>query len=293
MIDIQIVICGHSKSIIKTVSHILLQNAVYYAPSSSGRDAECILKHIVTRYNDLHKYTAFVHDDIFIHNPVWMRWLACLKPSAEYASLSPVNRGKRIVLRKSPGFKRLLDIFNVTRQSIVPASCCGLFVAQRSRIMFHSLSVYKQALQELSNGPVTAFDFEDVLHLLFRNTDSSWLSDKHFNCGIVKYAPINRGVTLSHGYPIRKHMHPDILSWTKKACGVQLDDSRCNNVSFLKPKMQAAPIPTWQECCSVCASTEQCVEWKMINNVCSTDSSETDVRECKGFFLKDAPAMTI
>ncbi len=59
----------------------------YFAGAIPTREAGCFFAHASRRYNELANMTVFVHEDVAAHNPVWPRWLECLRPNASHASL--------------------------------------------------------------------------------------------------------------------------------------------------------------------------------------------------------------
>ena len=75
-------------------------------PNAAGplrtREAGAYLSYVIARYDSLPDAVAFVHADAAEHNPMWTRWLSCLRPHIDFVSLIPVIVGPAAVARMLP-----------------------------------------------------------------------------------------------------------------------------------------------------------------------------------------------
>ena len=274
--NVHVVICHANTASISHRRMDIPWNVTHYITSARGREAACVLQYLLHHYDQLSTFTAFVHEDVGTHNPVWARWLACMKPSAQLVSLSPIHRTRVASLRvQTPRLRALAGALGIdmTAARSVPASCCGLIVVGRQRARMHGRHEYQHALRLLDAGNASAFDFEDLLHLAFGNTDARWLSNRSFVCEMpIQYEPVGAGA-LSHGTPMRQTITPHRRKWLRRSCGVADAEAEagCDAVHMLKPKMGVAPVPVWQHCCAACASNLKCARWHWkVTGACAT-----------------------
>ena len=85
-----------------------------YAGPRETREAGVFTRYISDRYDSLPDAVVFVHADIDVHNPVWLRWLYCLRRNVEFASLSPAiiympSRGPQLLNFMSKGSAVITD----------------------------------------------------------------------------------------------------------------------------------------------------------------------------------------
>ena len=127
------------------------------------REAGAYFKYTVERYDTLPGATAFIHDDIEIHNPVWRRWLACLRPKIDTVSLSP------LLFPSNPKVKgraqRAAEASGVSARQTVgvgygPPTCCLIVVQSRGEIQTLPRAAYLDQLEGLRNGTIDAWDHE-------------------------------------------------------------------------------------------------------------------------------------
>ena len=131
----------------------------FYSPNY-GFEAGVYLQYIVEHYDALPRLTAFVQGTPAEHNRHWRAWLRCLKPSVQYASLSP-----RFVTNRSMAFWRkrgddaavemcwrnLLDAFDASSllpprtEPLLSFHCCSMFVASRELLRRHPRRAYERA----------------------------------------------------------------------------------------------------------------------------------------------------
>ena len=113
--------------------------------------------------------TAFVHEDVALHNPLWARWLSCLRPNASHASLSPTLR-MDFTPRNLPSRLRVSKFISAlgldanrtaTLGDVVPSSCCFLVVVARHVLRSFPLARYVNAAPFAMEDP---FELEDVAH---------------------------------------------------------------------------------------------------------------------------------
>lgn len=196
----------------------------HYAGPGHTREAGTFLKHVTTRYDKLSALTAFVHDDAWLHNPVWPQWLSCLRSNASYATLSPIYQ--RSAPPGGPGLlAHALNLNLTARTRYPPWSCCFSIVAGREAIRTTSRDAYKAADGLIQQGKgATAFNLENSVHLL-HPARSDWLTRcTNYRCEeplchqTVGFVPV--AGPLTHGLPIRGESSA-LRSWQERACGVQ------------------------------------------------------------------------
>ena len=190
------------------------------------REAGCYLAHIARQYHRLAKFTAFVHEDVAIHNPVWPRWLSCLRENATFASLSPIIRGFDPLHKPHPGSLKLAQVLgvNVSDSSMIPSSCCFMLIQTRSSLQDIPSTAYASALKMVERREVDAFRLEDIAHLL-SSPSKKWLQPcTNFRCEestckrMIQFIRVGKEA-LTHGMPLDKHNNA-ISSWRSRACGV-------------------------------------------------------------------------
>ena len=191
------------------------------------REAGTFLTHVAQEYHLLANKTAFVHEDVWAHNPVWPLWLACLREDASYASLSPVW------FDTAPGnggqLANALWVGGTNRTSNVPWSCCFLTVQSRAALHAVPRSVYVKARSMLELGAgnlvrATPFDLENLANMLQRPVRHDWLHPcvsyrcEEKRCGrLVRFSRLKGPFT--HGIPIDGPGWP-LQEWQQRSCGV-------------------------------------------------------------------------
>ena len=210
-----------------------------YAGPRETREAGVFTRYISDRYDSLPDAVVFVHADIGAHNPVWLRWLYCLRRDVEFASLSPVI--VNAMPRRSSEFLNVMNngsaVTTDGRISHYPARpgdrghphCCFLVVLSRRAILRHPRIVYEEADRALTAGKVNAFNFELQYHLLFQPERHEWRNARDvcatFQCERPACATkFIRFVTergpLASGHS-KKHVPVALLDWEDGSCGVQ------------------------------------------------------------------------
>ena len=212
--------------------HNASADATWYVGPPDAREAAVFLAHIIRRYSSLAERTAYIHQDMALHNPVWPRWLRCLRPNATFASLSPsiFDLNKQInystfLLSKALG----MPGYGI--DSSVPAACCVLLVQSRELAHTKALANYKWALDLLlrnENASTTLFgkpawEFEAMAHTM-HPLRPDWLRPcVNFRCEdpvcnrAVKY--FKELPPTTHGVPMLK-TNGNLHLWQNKACGV-------------------------------------------------------------------------
>ena len=210
-----------------------------YAGPSQTREAGVFTRYISERYDSLPDAVVFLHADIYVHNPVWLRWLYCLRRDVEFANLSPV-----IVNSLPRSQSEFLNVMNngsaVTtdgRMAHSPARpgdrgrphCCFLVVLSRTAILRHPRTVYKEADRALTAGKVNAFQFELQYHLLFKPELHEWQNARDvcatFQCErpacatkFIRFVTEKGPLKAGHS---KKHLPVALLDWEDESCGVQ------------------------------------------------------------------------
>ena len=210
-----------------------------YAGPSETREAGVFTRYITERYDSLPDAVVFVHADIGVHNPVWLRWLYCLRRDIDFASLSPV-----MVDIPPPKGPQLLKVMNNGAAAIKngqmhhsPARpgdrgfphCCFLVVVSRRAIRRHPRPIYEEADRALTTGKLNAFNFELQYHLLFKPELHEWRNARDvcatFQCerpacatNFIRY--VNELGPLATGHS-KKHTPVALLDWEDESCGVQ------------------------------------------------------------------------
>ena len=259
------------------------------------RDAGCYLTHVYRRYNTLADRTLFLHDDMHIHNPVWRRWLGCLRSNASFASFSPIRRKRAVAITSHSTVRSILALLGVDPESRtrIQASCCMLFMQSQESIRSVARRSYATLLEQLHVGKMSPFRIEDSMHML-SSANVTWLDPcVNFECQrpecrrIVRYIPIG-GEALTHGVPFQSHSQ--LNNWKSGACGVvshgnpgvlngfgnyvRFESGCIGKATFLnhpksaqwasyalKPALRAALTPCWQTCCFRCANSLRCAQW--------------------------------
>lgn len=197
-----------------------------YAGKKHVREAGTFLTHVTTRYDVLASRTAFVHEDAWLHNPVWPHWLACLRDNATHATLSPLWQPT------APGQAGALGAVlgaNVSATENVPWSCCFLIVEQRATLRAKARGTYALARAMLDEGSsngssVTAFHLENAGHVL-RPLRSDWLKPcTNYRCEEPRCKQMVGFVKLegpfTHGIPLTFESN-SLRAWQERACGVR------------------------------------------------------------------------
>ena len=217
-----------------------------YAGPSETREAGVFTRYIIERYDSLPDAVVFVHADINVHNPVWLRWLYCLRHDVEFASISPVMVDAHPPRKgsKSP----LLNVFNKGSEatSVSGASgrpwysparpgdrgfphCCFLVVVSRRAIHRHPRTVYEEVDRALTTGTVNAFHFELQYYLLFQPERHEWRNARDvcatFQCErpacatkFIRYVTESGPLATGHS---KKTTPVALLDWEDESCGVQ------------------------------------------------------------------------
>ena len=210
-----------------------------YAGPRQTREAGVFTRYIIDRYDSLPDAVVFVHADIGAHNPVWLRWLYCLRRDVEFASLSPV-----IVNAMPRTRSEFLNVMNngsavttdgrITHSPARPGDrsfphCCFLVVLSRRAILRHPRTAYEEADRALAAGKVSAFDFELQYHLLFPPERHEWRNARDvcatFQCErpacatrFIRFVTERGPLATGHS---KKHTPVALLDWEDGSCGVQ------------------------------------------------------------------------
>ena len=210
-----------------------------YAGPSETREAGVFTRYISERYDSLPDAVVFVHADIALHNPVWLRWLYCLRHDVDFASLSPV-----LVDALPHQSSQFLNVMNngsaVTTGGQMHHSparpgdrgfphCCSLIVVSRRAIHRHPRTVYEEADRALATGKLNAFNFELQYHLLFQPELHEWRNARDvcatFQCErpacatkFIRYVAEKGPIAAGHS---KKHVPVALLDWEEESCGVQ------------------------------------------------------------------------
>jgi len=201
-------------------------NSTRYAGRKHVREAGAFLTHVVARYNTLAPKTAFIHEDIWLHNPVWPHWLACLRPTVTHASLSPIWQP---AAPAGAGILGQVLGANTSNGGPVPWSCCFLIVEKRATLQITPKADYEAARSMLEAGnrngaAVTAFHLENAGHLM-RPLSKNWLQPcTNFLCELPRCKQVVGYVKLagpfSHGIPMYFESNA-LRDWQERACGVR------------------------------------------------------------------------
>ena len=235
-----------------------------FSGDSATREAGTFLAHVTRRYDSLAGHTAFVHGDVALHNPVWARWLRCLRNNVSFASLSPtVFDG--LPHERSASAGALSGALGIDAKMTLtpPATCCFLVVASREHLQSRARSRYVAAealfdrrqhesaavrrvvCKHRSSSNPTAFlhegdiitschacasptdDLENLAHGLRTNAD--WLNPcVNFRCeesACARYVRYMRTPRpFAHGISLAT-AHGPVLRWQENACGVR---DRCD-----------------------------------------------------------------
>ena len=195
----------------------------YAADGTFTREAGVFLEHVITRYDSLANLTAFVHWDAWLHNPVWPRWLQCLKLDAQQASLSPLLISPPPHAETTP----LAQALSIKHHRHLPAACCFHMVYSRRALRRLPKAAYEEALSILLAHNGTPFHLENVAHFLAPPTGKSWLDPQvNFNTNnsycdkSVQYLPSFYPYPLVSGIPIVPYAPRRFLEWQEQVCGV-------------------------------------------------------------------------
>lgn len=211
-----------------------------YAGPRETREAGVFTRYISERYDSLPDAVVFVHADVGVHNPVWLRWLYCLRRNVDFASLSPVLIDALMWRKTSP----FLDVMNNGSAFTTDGQmrhfpgrsgdrgfphCCFLVVLSRRAILQHPRTVYEEADRALTAEKLNAFNFELQYHLLFQPALHEWRGARDacatFQCErpacstkFIRF--VNEKGPLSAGHS-RKYTPEALLEWEDESCGVQ------------------------------------------------------------------------
>ena len=206
-----------------------------YAGHANTREPTSYLKFVVERYDTLPDAVAFVHEDVATHNPVWTRWLCCLRRSVDFASLSPV-------VLKHGGGSALETVAGLPLQRRGNPTCCLVNVQSRSTIRALPLNAYKSMYAAATGSArvdgkdvsLSAWDFEFQYHKLQNATPRSLAFERtgqwrdpceHFRCELpqcaakyVRYFAVDGPLSQGH---VRKSLSSNQLQWENDVCGVR------------------------------------------------------------------------
>ena len=238
----------------------------HYAGPPATREAGAFLQYAIQRYDSLPDSTVFLHSDVAVHNPVWLRWLYCLRPGVNFVSLSPVIVAAAPPPEGSP-FTHLMNNGSAARYGRRGnPNCCFLTVLSRSAIRKRPLATYQEAYRQLLTGNVNAFQLELQFHLLFRPEVHEWRSTRDacdaFKCEdpacstqYIRY--VKEPGPLSAGHS-RKVVPSALLEWEDGSCGVQVRGRR----GWAKVRGGQAgfvPIPLVNVCLHACHPPPPCL----------------------------------
>lgn len=201
----------------------------HYVGPPETREASAFLLHAATRYNTLADLTAFVHEDVWMHNPVWPHWIACLRENTSIASLSPIWQ------RDAPGTIGPLAHLIHPAQSLgnraPPWSCCFLMVHARQVLHTIPQATYELLTRRVvapggkskNNSFFTPFHLENAGNVLYP-LPANWLDPcVNYRCEEPRCKRMVRYVShvgpASHGIPISTESRA-LASWQSRACGV-------------------------------------------------------------------------
>jgi hypothetical protein len=195
------------------------------------RDAGVFLAHVIRRYDSLSNLTAFVHWDAWMHNPIWPRWLDCLRSNATRASLSPLMFHPPKTAQSSRIAEALLGPRSEALESLrgqVPATCCFHMVFSRETLRSIPKSKYEEGLRILDARNSTAFDLENVAHLLASPPRMDWLKPRESfrtqepHCSRTVQYTSQQGRFVVSGIDVDpKGTATAQLQWQERACGVE------------------------------------------------------------------------
>ena len=206
-----------------------------YAGPSETREAGVFTRYINERYDSLPDVAVFVHADIDVHNPVWLRWLYCLRRNVEFASLSPAiislpSRGPQLLNVMSKGSAAITDGQMQARLGDYGfPNCCFLVVVSRSAIHRHPRTVYEEAERALATGKLSAYHFELQYDMLFQPVRHAWRNARDvcatFQCehpacatNFIRHVTADGPLAVGHS---KKHTPVALLDWENECCGVQ------------------------------------------------------------------------
>ena len=196
-----------------------------------------------------------------LHNPVWPRWLRCLRDNATFAALGPARYPLQGLNFSALWLSDELGTPGYGVDDSVPAACCFLFVQSKELVLTKPLDNYKRAnriIQEAPDGK-PGWDFERLAHTMHR-LRPDWLEPcVNFRCedpvcaravGYVKeLTPVTHGVPmlLTRGL---------VHDWQHRACGVSA--LARSEVQTLASVRETVDVP----CPASMASLEEVYEMK-------------------------------
>ena len=230
--------------VVQTVYHHNTSNtadASQFAGPPNTREAGVFLSHVTRRYTSLSGLTAFIHSDIVLHNPVWPRWLRCLRENVSVASLSPLNLWMVPGLNFSSALSDALGTPGGADRT--PASCCFLQVQSRAAVREKPLAAYIAALQHVLNatGLTPAYDLERIGHTMHR-LPRNWLDPcvsyrcEEQTCSRV-VSHLQEEQPYVHGVPMMR-ASGRLHAWQNRACGVRsLDRPETRRVASVREQV--------------------------------------------------------
>lgn len=125
-----------------------------YAGPGFTREAGSYMKYIVDNYDRLPDAVAFLHDDVDTHNPVWTRWLHCLRRDVDFVSLAPVvlHLGQQ-ALASQNGLATVAELPSSPSSPRGSPTCCLINVQSRETIRALPRRAYQQ-LFAATSGPI-------------------------------------------------------------------------------------------------------------------------------------------
>ena len=246
-----------------TVAALLAKEAS--AGPKETREAGAFLRFVIRRYDTLPDVSVYVHADVFVHNPVWLRWLYCLRPDVDMASLSPL-----IVISYPANQGNFLDTMRAASGLSTPREprgfpiCCFLAVFSRQAIRRFPLAAYQQAERLLLSNKMSAFDLELQGHFLFPPDPHEHQSARDvchaFQCEqpacstqYIRHA-VHKG-PLVQGHP-KKTVSAELLGWEDSVCGVQdLTQPEWRTVSGVREQLHLPCVRPARDDVSLCKAS--------------------------------------
>eukprot|EP00996_Jenningsia_fusiforme_P007114 NODE_934_length_1811_cov_83.190692_g821_i0.p1 GENE.NODE_934_length_1811_cov_83.190692_g821_i0~~NODE_934_length_1811_cov_83.190692_g821_i0.p1 ORF type:complete len:400 (-),score=52.69 NODE_934_length_1811_cov_83.190692_g821_i0:610-1761(-) len=250
------------------------------------------MKFIADHYKFLPNVTVFIHGDVSIHNPMWFRWVDCLRPDVQFASLSPLIVPKEDMKEKekyldfdTPLLMKIFGQPEATVQQRGTPACCFMMAISRQNLQRHDITAYKEALRTtLHYSGKHAWNgwlFEYYFHMLMWRDPADirvelkgeWADVcRSFQCerpmcrNMIQYFPWEDW-KVQHGHPVEGPT-PVQHAWEDKVCGYRaaptasaVGATRLERTVVVR-ETQVGNVRDWLQCCAACGEHLWCTYWE-------------------------------